>query len=137
MQFNIGTAHLTAGDCERFRREWVHPVPGERTLASLRRMDPVVTAVDERDGVVGFVCGFTDRVLIAYVWDLEVLPAYRDRGLEHELVERFVAACGEIYQVNAHPHAGAVELFERVGFRRYEAGEAIAMTIQKMELQAG
>lgn len=138
MQFNIGIAGCTAAELAVFRRDWLRPPTGEVILASLQRMDPVITARDPASGTLaGFACGFTDYRLIAYLWDLAVLPAYREQRLEGILIERFVAACGAVYQINAHPNLEHAVFFEAAGFTSYPARHAIPMTIQDYTRQAG
>ena len=138
MQLNIGSHHLTASQLDRLRRAWVHPTPGKVTLRSLQNMDVVVTATDGATGeVIGYICGFTDRTLIGYIWDVEVLPSHHGQGIERTLVERFVAECGDIYQINAHPSIEAASIFEAAGFTSYRARDAVPMTIQNFAKQAG
>lgn len=77
-----------------------HPTQ-DRHLELLRGSDAVVLAIDAEIGaVVGFVTAISDGVLSAYTPLLEVLPAYRGRGIGKELVTRIVDRLGDLYMVD-------------------------------------
>ena len=52
------------------------------------------------DAVVGFVTAASDGVLSAFIPLLEVLPAYRDRGIGAELVRRLLGQLDDLYMVD-------------------------------------
>jgi len=109
-----------------------HPTP-ETHLELLRRSAHVVLAVDtETSAVVGFVTAITDGVLAAYLPLLEVLPAYRGRGIGRELVARIVAKLDELYMVDLVCDPELLPFYESLGFRR----GASAM-IRRYERRAG
>jgi GNAT superfamily N-acetyltransferase len=128
---------LSARQLRLVRREWVNPPSPSLTLASLRAMGAVIVALNDADDVVGFVCGMTDGLLVLYVWDLEVVSDYREQGIGDALLERLLQRYGQLYQVNAHPDARQLPLFERHGFVRYQVSEATAVSKMQMQWQNG
>jgi ribosomal protein S18 acetylase RimI-like enzyme len=94
-----------------------HPAP-ETHLELLRGSDLVVLAIDtEFSAVVGFVTAITDGVLAAYLPFLEVLPAYRRRGIGSELVTRVVARLRDLYMVDLVCDPDVLPFYESLGFR--------------------
>ena len=74
--------------------------------------------------------------LVLYIWDHEVIPHYRDRGVEDELLQRMLAEFGDLYQVNTIVMPDARELFERHGFQPYDPRtNGVALTRMRMALQ--
>lgn len=138
ISYHHGTDGIAAHRLRLLRSDWrLRPAP-ETTLASLRAMRAVVLAVDGTtpDGdVVGFVCALGDGVLVLYVWDLEVLPAYRGLRVEDELLRRLLAQHGGIYQVNAHPALPQRGIFAAQSFVPYGAEQAQAMTRMRFDQQ--
>jgi ribosomal protein S18 acetylase RimI-like enzyme len=118
---------------------WPNPPSPETFLQSLRAMNAVVLALDSHTGqIVGFICGMTDRMLVLYIWDHEVLPEYQGRGIEDELIRRMLAEYGDLYQVNTITMPDARPLFERHGFAAYDPqSNGVALTRMRMEKQAG
>ncbi len=81
---------------------WPNPPSPETHLRLLQNSDHIVLAVDEETGnAVGFITAISDGVLSAYIPCLEVLPAYRGRGIGQELVRR---EAGELPHVVARNH---------------------------------
>ena len=116
---------------------WPNPPSPETFLRSLRNMNAVVLAIDPTtDKVVGFVCGMTDKTLILYIWDHEVLPGYK--GIEEELLRRRLDQSGDIYQINTITFPDKHEIFEKQGFAAYDAAKTgLAMTRMRMDWQDG
>ena len=135
--FQYGVDGLRPEQFQKLRRDWVHPPAPAVTLSSLRNMNAVVLAIDEKDEVVGFICGMTDQLLILYVWDCEVIASHRDQGVEQELLRRMLSRYGQLYQVNAHPGKDHREVFREEGFSAYSQDDALAMTRMDMMLQDG
>ena len=77
---------------EGFFEGWKRPHTPKSHLTILRNSDHVVLAIDsETSQVVGFVTALTDNVQSAFIPLLEVLPAYRRRGIGRALVSRMLA----------------------------------------------
>ncbi len=80
---------------------WRRSVTVDEHLRVLRGSQAVVVAVDPvTKQVAGFVTALTDGILCAHITLLEVLPAYRGRGLGGELVRRLLEGLGELYAVD-------------------------------------
>lgn len=99
-----------------FFEGWPNPPGPETHLAHLRGAEVAVVALDdETGGVVGFVTAVGDGVLTAFLPLLEVLPAYRGRGIGSELVRRALDRLGERYSVDLVCDANLVPFYERLG----------------------
>lgn len=73
---------ITPDQLRGFFEGWPNEPTPETHLRLLQESDEVIIAVDEDTGaVIGFITAITDRVLSAYIPFLEVLPAYRRRGI--------------------------------------------------------
>jgi ribosomal protein S18 acetylase RimI-like enzyme len=109
----IETVHL-----QGFFDGWPDPPTSATHLRILRGSSVVVLAVDADTGrVVGFVTALSDGVTAAYLPLLEVLPAYRGRGIGSELVRRVLRALGDLYMVDVACDADVVPFYRRLGFR--------------------
>jgi ribosomal protein S18 acetylase RimI-like enzyme len=82
--------------------------------------------------VVGFLTALTDGVLHLHLPLLEVLPAYRGRGIARRLVERMLARFPQLYAVDLVCDPELVPFYERLGLRRLDA-----MALRRYEHQAG
>jgi ribosomal protein S18 acetylase RimI-like enzyme len=72
--------------------DWPSPPTPEQHMRVLEGSEAVVLAVDrEADRVVGFISAVGDGVLASDITFLEVLPAYRGRGIGTELLRRMLA----------------------------------------------
>ena len=99
-----------------FFEGWPTPPSRERHLAHLRGAEVAILAIDPASGsVVGFVTAIGDGVLTAFVPLLEVLPAYRGRGIGRELVRRVLARLADRYSIDLVCDPGLVPFYERLG----------------------
>lgn len=97
---------------------WPNPPTPETHLRLLRGSDHVVLAVDDESGqVVGFVTAVGDGVLSAYLPLLEVLPAYRGRGIGGELVRRMLDRLADLYMVDLVCDPELEPFYARFGLR--------------------
>ena len=76
--------------------------------------------------------GISDGVSAAYIPDLEVLPAYRDRGIGSELVRRMLEKLRHLYMVDLVCDANLQPFYQRLGMRLYTA-----MIYRNYEAQSG
>jgi ribosomal protein S18 acetylase RimI-like enzyme len=104
-----------------FFEDWATPPSQEEHHAVLTAATHVVLALDRRS-VVGFVNALSDGILAAYIPLLEVLPAYRGRGIGTELVHRLLDDMGPLYMVDVLCDASVFPFYERLGFSRASGG---------------
>jgi ribosomal protein S18 acetylase RimI-like enzyme len=99
-----------------FFEGWPSAPSVELHLAHLRGAEIAIAAVDADTGqVVGFVTAIGDGVLTAFIPLLEVLPAYRGRGIGTELVRLVLARLGDRYSVDLVCDPEMAEFYERFG----------------------
>jgi ribosomal protein S18 acetylase RimI-like enzyme len=124
---------VTLEQLRGFFEGWPKAPSRETHLRILRGSDEVVLAIDDDSGaVVGFVTAVTDGVLSAYIPLLEVLPAYRGRGIARELVARLLEALRGYYMIDLVCDEALTGFYERLGFRRMSA-----MAIRDYDAQSG
>ncbi|MFP4321238.1 MAG: GNAT family N-acetyltransferase [Anaerolineales bacterium] len=92
---DVCAAHLSG-----FFVGWPQPPRPQTLLRALHSSSHVVLARAEGPAVVGFVNALSDGVLAAYIPLLEVLPAYQGQGIGTELMQRLLAALGDLYMVD-------------------------------------
>ena len=116
-----------------FFEGWPDPPSPATHLRILRGSSHVVAAVDPAaDRVVGFVTAVSDGVLAAYLPLLEVLPAYRGRGIGSELVRRVLDALADHYMVDVMCDPDVVPFYQRLGLR-----PATGASLRRFDRQAG
>ncbi len=104
-----------------FFEGWPHPPTPAVHLAHLRGAEVAILAIDADTGaVVGFVTALGDGVLAAFIPLLEVLPAYRGRGIGGELVRRVLARLSDRYSVDLVCDPHLVPFYERLGGTRLD-----------------
>jgi len=126
---------ITPESIRGFWDGWPLPPSPEAHLRLLDGSEAIVLAVDPAaDGrVVGFVTAVGDGELASYIPLLEVLPAYRGRGIGSELVRRLLERLRDRYMVDLVCDEGLVPFYERFGMvqhgamilRRHDALETI------------
>ena len=115
-------AGIVAADLAGFWEGWPVRPSAERHLAALRGSEHAILAVDdEARRVVGFVSVVGDRELATFIPFLEVLPAYRGRGIGTELVRRALERTSDRYSVDLVCDEDLVAFYERLGFGRLAA----------------
>jgi GNAT superfamily N-acetyltransferase len=99
-----------------FFQDWPAPWSPERHLAHLRGAEAVELAVDPATGdVVGFVSAIGDSGNVAFISLLEVLPAWRGRGIGHELMRRMLGRLRDRYSIDLGCDEGLVPFYEGLG----------------------
>lgn len=126
----IAAAHLQGG----FFEGWPHPPTPATHLRLLEGSDHILLAIDDerREAVVGFITAISDGVLSAYIPLLEVLPAYRGRGIGRELTSRMIERLGGLYMVDLICQPELRSFYEKVGM----CG-AFGMSIRHFDRQFG
>jgi ribosomal protein S18 acetylase RimI-like enzyme len=118
VRYQIDCQGIEPVHLQGFFEGWPDPPAGATHLRILRGSSVVVLAVDATtDRVVGFVTALSDGVTSAYLPLLEVLPAYRGRGIGSELVRRALLAPGDLYLVDVACDPDVLPFYERLGFR--------------------
>lgn len=109
---------VQAGHLRGFFDGWPSPPSPATHLRLLRGSSHVVLALEHDSGrVVGFVNALSDGVLSAYLPLLEVLPAYRGRGIGTALVRRMLARLAGLYMVDVVCDPALVGFYARFGLR--------------------
>jgi GNAT superfamily N-acetyltransferase len=99
-----------------FFEGWPEPPAADVHLAHLRGSEVAICAIDgESELVVGFVTAIGDGVLAAFVPLLEVLPAYRSRGIATELMSRLLSRLRSRYSIDLVCDPELVPFYERLG----------------------
>ncbi len=108
---------VVADDLAPFFEGWPTPPVPELRLATLQGADVVILAFDD-DLLVGLATAITDGAMFGYVPLLEVLPAYRRRGIGRELIRRISAALPSLYGLDACCDDVVAPFYLRLGFHR-------------------
>lgn len=99
-----------------FFEGWPVPPDAERHLAHLRGAEVAILALDTATGdVVGFVTAIGDGTLTAFIPLLEVLPAWRGRGIGGQLMGRVLERLGDRYSVDLACDPELVPFYARMG----------------------
>jgi ribosomal protein S18 acetylase RimI-like enzyme len=96
---------------------WPNPPSPETHLRILRGSSHVVLAL-EAGRVVGFINAISDGFFAASIPLLEVIPAYRGRGIGRELVRQMLDALADFYCVDLACDTNVQAFYESVGLRR-------------------
>ncbi|MEK4564770.1 GNAT family N-acetyltransferase [Alkalihalobacillus sp. FSL R5-0424] len=133
IQFIYDTSGITPSMVEGFFVDWPsHPDPAAH-IQLLQQSSYIVLAIDEdASQVVGFITAISDGVLSAYIPLLEVLPAYRNRGIGNELVERMKKQLSHLYMVDLGCDDDLVPYYEKHGMFKTNA-----MILRNYGAQAG
>ncbi|CAH8710798.1 GNAT family N-acetyltransferase [Paenibacillus thiaminolyticus] len=92
---------ITSGMLQGFFVDWPNPPAPDTHLRLLKQSSKVILAVDETaNRVVGFITAISDGILSAYIPLLEVLPAYKNKGIGKELVTRMRTELDDIYMID-------------------------------------
>jgi len=76
----------------------------------------VIIAVERKSNqVVGFITAISDGVLSAYIPLLEVLPAYKNKGIGKELVNRMLKELDDIYMIDLCCDDDLVPYYDKLG----------------------
>ena len=112
---------------------WPNPPSPSKHLKLLKESQKVVIALDEEQNqVVGFITAISDNVLSAYIPFLEVLPAYKAKGIGKQLVSRMLEELKEIYMVDICCDDDLVPYYKNFGMTHTNG-----MIIRNYEMQSG
>lgn len=79
--------NITEDSLNGFFDGWAHPQTPETLYKILNNSEYKILAMED-NVVVGFINAVTDKVLSAYIPLLEVLPAYKNKGIGSELIKK-------------------------------------------------
>ncbi len=133
IEFRDNADGVTSSQLQGFFEGWPDPPSPETHLRLLRQSTHVVLAIDSETGqVVGFITAVSDRVLVAYIPLLEVLPAYQGRGIGSQLVRRMLQRLEHLYMIDLVCDAELEPFYEGLGMRRMPA-----MVVRHQAQQSG
>lgn len=114
---------ITQKQIEGFFVGWPSAPTTAKHLEILKGSTYKWLAIDKETGrVVGFINAIADGVLSAYIPLLEVLPAYKGKGIGGELVKKMLDTLADYYMVDLLCDEEVIPFYER--FRTVE-GEGI------------
>ena len=118
---------------EGFFVGWPSPPDLETHLNLLKKSSKVIIALDEdTNRVVGFITAISDGILSAYIPFLEVLPAYKNKGIGKELVNRMFKELDDIYMIDLCCDDDLVPYYEKLGMTRTNG-----MVMRNYKMQSG
>ncbi len=117
--YTTSLAGVEEGMLEGFFEGWRRPLTRQQHLGVLRDSSHVVLAVDDRLGtVVGFINALADGCNSAFLPMLEVLPAYRRRGIGTELLRRMLQILGDYPCIDVTCDPEMQSFYARCGMTR-------------------
>ena len=127
IEYSTSLAGVEPAHLRGFFERWPSPPEPERHLEILNGSYRVVLAREAGSPqVVGFVNALSDGVLYAFIPLLEVLPAYRGRGIGSELVLRIFEELEGFYAVDLMCDPELQPFYERLGMQR-----AVGMVVRR------
>lgn len=133
MQYKYNLDDISSDMLEGFFVDWPNPPSPQTHLKLLENSSKVVIAIDEQSKqVVGFITAISDGVLSAYIPFLEVLPAYKNRGIGKELIKRMLDELSNIYMIDLCCDDDLIPLYERFGMIRSNG-----MLVRNYKMQSG
>ncbi len=97
---------------------WQHRAADMSRLEELLAISPVaLVAVDDEDGVIGFVRALTDGISNGYVSMLAVREDHRRRGVGSALMRACMGTDPKVTWVRRAGRPGLSSFYEKLGFR--------------------
>ena len=107
---------ITSDMLRGFFADWPNPPNPETHLKLLKNSSKVIIAVEpDTNQVLGFITAISDGVLSAYIPLLEVLPAYKNKGIGRELVHRMLRELDDIYMIDLCCDDDLVPYYDKLG----------------------
>lgn len=108
---------IDAASLQGFFEGWKSKPSPEKHFEILKNSDYVIIATDD-DRVIGFINAITDKILSAYIPLLEVLPAYRNKGIGKELVKRMLDKLKGFYMIDLCCDESLAGYYEKLGMKK-------------------
>ena len=119
IRYSTGPDEVVPQMLAGFFEGWRRPLSPEQHLLLLHRSTHCVLAFDEETGaVVGFINALADGCHCAFIPLLEVLPAYRRRGIGGELLRRMLAILTDYPSIDLTCDPDMQAFYERHGMIR-------------------
>ncbi|WP_028543262.1 GNAT family N-acetyltransferase [Paenibacillus taiwanensis] len=119
MKYTNSLDSISADRLHGFFVDWPNPPSPETHLKLLKNSSHVMLAIDEQtDQVVGFITAISDGILSAYIPFLEVIPAYKNKGIGTELVSRMLKELDDIYMIDLCCDDDVVPYYDKFGMTR-------------------
>lgn len=116
IQYADSVKGITTEMLQGFFEGWKRPHSPEGHLTILKNSDHVVLAIDpEAEKVIGFVTALTDGVQAAFIPLLEVLPAYRSRGIGSALMSKMLKKLRGIPAIDLTCDPSLQDFYARLG----------------------
>lgn len=133
MQYKYNLDDISSDMLKGFFVDWPNPPSPQTHYKLLENSSKVVIAIDEEfKQVVGFITAISDGVLSAYIPFLEVLPAYKNRGIGKELIKRMLNELSTIYMIDLCCDDDLIPLYEKYGMIRSNG-----MLVRNYKMQSG
>lgn len=116
IEYRDTTDGITPEMLTGFFEGWLHPRTPQVHLRILQNSDYQIVATDAGT-VVGFITALTDHVQTAFIPLLEVLPAYRNKGIGSELLNRMLAKLEAVPNLDLTCAPEMQGYFERFGLQ--------------------
>ncbi|RPI17580.1 MAG: GNAT family N-acetyltransferase [Ignavibacteriae bacterium] len=102
MKYQNNLVGITPSMLEGFFVKWGSIYPSQQKhFEILQNSAYIVLAVDDEiNKVIGFVNAISDKILSVYIPLLEVLPAYKIKGVGIELMKRMMAQLKDFYMID-------------------------------------
>ncbi|HQP09506.1 MAG TPA: GNAT family N-acetyltransferase [Anaerolineaceae bacterium] len=101
-----------------FFNGWPDAPAPQAHLRILQGSDALVLALGEDGRMVGYITAISDGVSCACIPHLEVLPAYRGKGIGKELVRCMLAKLDHLYMVDLLCDPDVQPFYESLGMQR-------------------
>jgi len=122
LNYQTHTETITENMLNGFFVDWPNPPSPTTHFKLLQNSSHIVLAIDpETNQVTGFITAISDGVLSAYIPLLEVLPAYQNRGIGKELVERMLEQLNELYMIDLCCDEDLVPYYKNFGMTQTNA----------------
>ncbi|WP_339217709.1 GNAT family N-acetyltransferase [Ornithinibacillus sp. FSL M8-0202] len=133
MKYTNSLEGITEEMLQGFFVDWPNPPSPKTHLSLLEKSSHVVIAIDEEQNqVVGFITAISDGILSAYIPLLEVLPAYKTKGIGTKLVEHMLSDLSHLYMIDLACDDDLVPYYERFGMQK-----STAMMLRNYDRQSG